>query len=556
MREGSIVLVVVALAGCGSSSKLGADGGPGAGGARDLPGTGGSGGAAAGGTGGGGSRGGAGGGPASGAGGSAVGATGGAGGSGGAGAGSGGAPSGSGGAGAGSGGAASGSGGAGAGSGGAASGSGGAGAGSGGAASGSGGAASGSGGAGGTPCQTSLTGTVYDPAGRVALYNVLVYVPSSALEPLPSGISCGPCQGAITPRPITTALTDTTGRFVLPSVPPGANVPFVMQVGKWRRQVTIPNVPACAQTPITDANLTRLPRNQTEGDLPRIAMVTGGSSVLECLLRNMGIADSEFSTETGQGRVHLFAGGTSEFTESRGATQLASGEAFTDAYQSLFPVRAKMNAYDHVILGCEGSQLNNIKMPHLANIKAYADGGGRILMEHLHIAWIRDGLPPWPSTFTWLGRGTDPGMPLVAAVNTTFPKGAALTDWLVNVGASTTRGRLSMDTPMVSVTTPVAAGTQTWVTIDQITNPQIPLTTPTIPLLSFPTPVEAQPADQCGRVDLADMHVASGTGTSDSFTPFPIGCSGATTLSPQQKLWEFIFFDIASCVQRAAAAAR
>ena len=38
-------------------------------------------------------------------------------------------------------------------------------------------------------------------------------------------------------------------------------------------------------------------------------MTTGAADALECLIRRIGIADSEFTTDGGAGRVHLYAGG-------------------------------------------------------------------------------------------------------------------------------------------------------------------------------------------------------------------------------------------------------
>ncbi len=156
--------------------------------------------------------------------------------------------------------------------------------------------------------KTTLRGKVFDPAGRVPLYNVLVYVPNAPLDPIASGPSCDRCDTPISGKPITSALSDTKGEFLLDNVPVGSDIPLVVQVGKWRREIRVPQTVACAETVLDDPNLVRLPRSREEGNLPKIALTTGGADNLECLLRKIGIAESEFTPETGAGRVNFFAG--------------------------------------------------------------------------------------------------------------------------------------------------------------------------------------------------------------------------------------------------------
>ena len=70
--------------------------------------------------------------------------------------------------------------------------------------------------------------------------------------------------------------------------------------------------------------------------------------------------------------------------------------------------------------------------------------------------------------------------------------------------------------------------------------------------MTFNTPVEAAPDNQCGRVVLTDIHVGrpGGLGREPgqvrfgrNGTPFPSGCR-RLTLSPQEKALEFLFFDL------------
>ncbi len=161
---------------------------------------------------------------------------------------------------------------------------------------------------------TTLTGKVYDPAGRVPLYNVDVYVPNGPAGRLSRRSKLRQLCRIVRPaNAVVRTTTDASGSFTLgdhgADVPAGSNIPLVFQIGKWRRQITIPTVTACTQTALTDPNQTRLPRDQSEGHIPKMALTTGQNDALECLLRKVGIADSEFTPETGNGRINFYAGG-------------------------------------------------------------------------------------------------------------------------------------------------------------------------------------------------------------------------------------------------------
>src|SRR6185312_6947819 len=134
---------------------------------------------------------------------------------------------------------------------------------------------------------TTLSGTILDPAGKNPLYGVVAYVPNSKPAALLSGTSCQSCDTLYTGDPIAAAVSGVDGKFTIPSVPDGQNIPLVIQIGKWRRQFVIPSVTACMDNPVTQT-LT-LPKNGTEGDLPNIAISTGGADTLECLLTRVGV---------------------------------------------------------------------------------------------------------------------------------------------------------------------------------------------------------------------------------------------------------------------------
>src|SRR4051812_11464888 len=146
--------------------------------------------------------------------------------------------------------------------------------------------------------KTTVSGVVFDPAGRTPLYNVVVYVPNEPLADITTRATCDTFASPYSGRPIAVALTDSAGRFSVEHVPVGDNVPLVIQIGKWRRAITIPSVAACADTPV-DASLTHLPRNRSEGHIPRIAIANGGAGAPECFLGEKGGDTPEVTPRAG-----------------------------------------------------------------------------------------------------------------------------------------------------------------------------------------------------------------------------------------------------------------
>ena len=300
-------------------------------------------------------------------------------------------------------------------------------------------------GAGGTcggGANTTISGVVYDPAGMNPLYNVIVSIPSAALSPFPAGVSCASCASQVSGQPIATAMTDAKGHFVIGNVPWGASFPLVMQLGKWRRQITIPAsmvAKQCADNPIADtwtsttpATLLRLPKNIHDGDnngqytsMPKIAIAAGNAQSsdltaterLQCLLRRIGVDASEFTLPSGSGSVRLY--NQSKNSDTCNTISGITG-TFPDATTSLWDKQADLNQYDVILLNCGGAEEDPtttsgqafIPNPAAVNLmEAYVNAGGRVFAEHFHWVWIRS-FTGYPSTFgpvaTWYNDPNEP----------------------------------------------------------------------------------------------------------------------------------------------------
>ncbi|HYP99523.1 MAG TPA: carboxypeptidase regulatory-like domain-containing protein [Polyangiaceae bacterium] len=398
--------------------------------------------------------------------------------------------------------------------------------------------------------KTTVSGTVYDPAGQLKLYNAVVYVPreNGELPPFPRGVACETCMEPVPARAV--ALSGPDGKFVLEDVPSGS-VDLVVQVGKWRRKQTITVAP-CQDNPLTDKNLTRLPQTRLEGDIPKIALSTGHSDALECLLRKIGIADTEFTTDAGEGRVSMFVGcqgddggnfGANKFAESLGGAAFPSTNELFDS--------GTLTDYDMVIFSCEGHKCDTIQTPeNVAQLVEFANRGGRVFLDHNHYNWLKNSEPPMKNAAQFNSGPNDIPSPLATRINTTkFPKGQAFAQWLMNENASTTLGELDIYAAKTSVVSLSPNRAQPWIYRDDDPKGDFYFT------ISTPVAVndDDPPPEACGRVVFTDLHVSKSDGGdamdfSDQETPFPEGCT-SSVLTPQEKALEFMLFDLSSCVQ-------
>jgi hypothetical protein len=412
---------------------------------------------------------------------------------------------------------------------------------------------------------TTVSGIVYDPALQNPLYNITVFIPNqlSDLPNLNSGASCAACADYYPANIVAAAGTDVHGHFTItraaggPAIPVGKNIPIVVQTGKWRMAFTFGEVTACQDNVAPDKTL-RLPAKASEGNLPDIAISTGGADSLECLPLRIGIDSSEYvAGGAGPGHLHIFQG-------AGGATTTA-GTPKSPA--SLWDSQADLMKNDVVLLSCEGAETTGVTTASRTDLQNYANSGGRVFASHFHYSWfnqapfLAQNLAKWTPGANALDDNTFFPGEVVTTLNTaaggTFPEGVALGQWLGVVNALDANGLLDIwfsrhNADVSTANTP----SQPWIVLDKSSSMDPGATQ----YFSWDTPVGTAGAEQCGRIVYSDLHVSGGPGKAEGNVPpdYPMarGMQGGTVpdqcamhpLTPQEKALEFMLFDLSSCL--------
>ncbi len=408
---------------------------------------------------------------------------------------------------------------------------------------------------GGSPASTTITGTVYDPAGNNPLYNVTVYVPTTVNGSLPAfttGVSEDQCSGA-TVTAVTSTTTAADGTFTLTGVPSTvANIPIVVQSGKWRRELILTHVTSCAANTVTTSSckagtpagecVLRLPGSGTDGydwntaawgyaDMPQLAISTGSADPLECLLLEVGISTTEFGSPGGNPSGHVdmyydpYSPGTFLDPHYNGSSSVYY------AGDSLWNSPTNLALYDAVLLPCNGNGNDKYeagKSPY-ANIINYTDVGGRAFLTHFSYVWLEypsetwfghsspyvAGPDNWSTVATWLpdtygpfGGTIDTQDPLPATVDTSFPKGSAFSTWLGVVNATVTAGELYLHQARQDLYA-LGPNSQDWMVANDSSGSVPSAEQAYNPHFTFNTPYLNPPATQYGRVVYSDFHASA-----------------------------------------------
>jgi hypothetical protein len=450
---------------------------------------------------------------------------------------------------------------------------------------------------------TTLTGTVvaatlskYLPTGVTygdPVPNVLVYIPQSPVAAFvprakeTAAQQCSTCGADVSGNPLVQTTTAYNGTFTLSNVPVGSSIPLVIQLGRWRRQFVVNITNSCAANQVNASGMPvgilMMPATQAQGDIPLTAISTGNVDAMECVLLKMGIDSTEFTINTTttpkNGRVHMYLG--------NGAVSSLGGTPAETVLMGTSTSTGTYNNYDQAILPCWGvdpttnNSVNKKTAAELANLVTYGNAGGHFFATHYSYAWLYDN-NPFNTTAQWDVNADTSISSMTGVVNQSVPPTTPATtpgvfvQWLNYIGAlSNSSGTATPPNP-ADVTIANARHDVDNVLLQSVEwidgNDPNPGENNAAMLLhyTFDTPVGVT-TGQCGHSIFSDFHVANsatGTGTckqnsdcsSDTCTrgacaaaQFPSQSDiatycGAIPMTSQEKILEYMIWDLASCV--------
>jgi hypothetical protein len=382
--------------------------------------------------------------------------------------------------------------------------------------------------------EATVVGVVYAPNGKDPVPGATVFIPAEVPEIFPPEVKCEVCAhlGSSNNLWYTTSAFD--GKFVLNNVCPG-KWPLVFQNGRFRRLVEI--TVTASSTLQVPADQSRLPKRNQEfhnaDSIPKIAVATGDFDKMECVLRKMGLQD-----------------GTYDLYE--GAKQRISPKALpSGSFKDLVGNLAKMKSYNIIFINCTGNtfegQLANAQVRK--NLTDYVTSGGRLYVTDWSYDWVEqvESFSPFidfepgasgsaPETKDSAALGAD-GLQVSATI-----KDAQMAQWLGLFPGAISGGKSPIEHFLINwvIIHKLGQETKLWVEGDIKSHTgSITGVHPLTVTFNF---------QNCGKILFTSYHTEGREAENPLFPEaFPNYCG--TTFSPQDRILEYLIFDIASCIK-------
>lgn len=370
------------------------------------------------------------------------------------------------------------------------------------------------------PAGGTVQGRVLAPNGMDPVDEALISKPLTIRE-FPPEVRCEVCGdpedaycAAVHSRP--------DGSFILDRMPTGRHT-LVIQKGRFRKKLEV-DIP-CGTLDLT-AEQTRLPRNPMEGDIPKIAVATGDFDQIECVLNKIGLDATAFDRYEGASAGLLLPTGLRPFSE------LVTNYDLLRTYNVVF-VNCTQDAFEQLLA-----------MPTVqANLERYVGAGGRLYLTDWSYDWVEQ--VPQFSPYIDFGRDMSGAAPEA-------PNGAAVGPGMIEIEAEVVdpglkewmRGAGALG---AGDTVHVKDFLQMWVMMLAYGNTTIEWVRGNVPGAGVVPLTVTFDYNQCGRVLFSSYHTL-GRDPLSFLTPYPMYCR-PEPLSPQERILEYLIFEISACVQ-------
>jgi hypothetical protein len=381
---------------------------------------------------------------------------------------------------------------------------------------------------------TEIVGRLFAGNGKDPIPGAAVFVPVYNLPEFPATLGCDLCNNI--PTSVAVTNTEADGSFRLRGVPAGM-VPVVARLGRFQRVLSMDVIPCTENTvpadPDTGNKGIRMPRKNRElspqDNIPRIAVVSGDYDQIECVLKRIGVDELDMYNGRAPG-------------SSSPPAIAESGTLLTD--------EKKLLSYNILIMNCTDNQYQSLLGSKTVqkNIELFVRSGGRLYVTD----WAYDVIEQIPefSSYLCFEPQAIPG-PLMCmngpekptAADSREPYGDRyrvldkdMASWLRQFpGVIDASDTVPVDYSFVVVnqaSKDPATPTKTWVEGN-------------VPHYGKRPQTVTFDYKDCGRVHFSTYNTEP-DGVVDESQRWPRSCKA--DFSPQERLLEFLFFNIAACL--------